>query len=283
MRALCLAASLALIAPALLRSQEPAFSSKVEAVRVDALVTERGQPVRGLRAADFEVIDNGVTQDVDLVSFEQVPLNLVLVFDMSSSVVGERLDHLRDGARTVLEGLKPDDQAGLITFSHMVVRGSELTTDLNRVRAALRGTFWPGQTALIDAVYSAIVVGEADVGRALLIVFSDGLDTASWLTEDAVLDTAKRSDVVVYGVAAGGSPQMSFLRNLSELTGGALLDAGSTENLGTTFERILREFRQRYLISYSPRGVRRPGWHRLDVRIKGRAATVKARPGYLAD
>ena len=283
MRTLCLAASLALIAPALLRSQEPKFSTKVEAVRVDALVTERGQPVRGLRAADFEVLDNGVAQDVDLVSFEQIPLNLVLVFDMSSSVVGERLNHLRDGARTVLEGLKPDDQAGLITFSHMVVRGSELTTDLNRVRAALRGTFWPGQTSLIDAVYSAIVVGEADVGRALLIVFSDGLDTASWLTEAAVLDTAKRSDVVVYGVAAGGSPQMSFLRDLGELTGGALLDAGAAENLGSTFERILREFRQRYLISYSPRGLARPGWHRLDVRIKGRAATVKARPGYLAD
>ena len=283
MRTLCLVTSMALAAPVLVRSQQPAFSSKVEAVRVDALVTERGQPVRGLTAADFEVLDNGVAQAVDLVSFEQVPLNLVLVFDMSSSVVGERLDHLREGARTVLGGLKHDDQAGLITFSHMIVRGSELTTDLDRVRGALRGTFWPGETSLIDAVYSAIVVGESDVGRALLIVFSDGLDTASWLTPDAVLDTAKRSDVVVYGVAAGGSPRMSFLHDLGELTGGALLDAGSSENLGATFERILQEFRQRYLISYSPRGVPRPGWHRLDVRVKGRAATVKARPGYLAD
>jgi hypothetical protein len=41
---------------------------------------------------------------------------------------------------------------------------------------------------------------ESDVGRGLVIVFSDGVDTASWLTDDAVLNTAKRSDVVVYAV-----------------------------------------------------------------------------------
>ena len=83
--------------------------------------------------------------------------------------------------------------------------------------------------------------------------------------------------------AAGATPRMAFLHELTELTGGTLLDAGSTENLGATFERILDEFRQRYLISYTPAGVSRPGWHRLDVRVKGHVATVKARPGYLAD
>ena len=283
MRPLCLLASLALATPSSLTPQEPAFSSKVEAVRVDVLVTDRGQPVRGLQVADFEVLDNGVPQQVDLVSFEQIPLNLVLVLDMSRSVVGERLDHLRTGARTVLRGLKNEDQVGVITFSHMVVRGSDLTTNLDQVREALRGAFWPGETSLIDAVYTGIIVGESDVGRPLLIVFSDGLDTASWLSTDIVLDTAKHSDVVAYGVAVGGSPRMSFLHDLSELTGGALLDAGSTENLGATFEKILDEFRQRYLVSYSPRGVSRAGWHRLDVRVKGRAAAVKARPGYLAN
>jgi len=73
----------------------------------------------------------------------------------------------------------------------------------------------------------------------------------------------------------------SFLSHLTESTGGAVLDAGEAARLGTTFGRILEEFRQRYLISYSPRGVPRQGWHQLDVRVKGR--TVKARPGYLAD
>ena len=282
MRMTALLALLVLAGPAAVATQEPAFSSKVEAVRVDVLVTDKGLTVRGLQAADFDVLDNGVPQQVDLVSFEQIPLNLVFVLDMSSSVVGDRLNHLRDGARTVLGGLKSDDQAGLITFSHVVVRGSDLTTNLDQVRAALNRPPARGETALVDAVYTGMMVGESDVGRALLIVFSDGLDTGSWLSPDIVLDTAKRSDVVVYAVAAG-SLKASFLHDLSELTGGRLLDAGSTENLGATFVGILNEFRQRYLVSYSPRGVSKDGWHRLEVRVKDRRAAVKARPGYLAN
>jgi VWFA-related protein len=263
-------------------AQSQIFSSKVEAVRVDVLVTDKGRPVRGLQAADFDVLDNGIPQQVDLISFEQVPLNLVFVFDMSSSVVGERLEHLRDGARTVLNGLTREDQAALVTFSETVVRGSDLTSNFEQVWAALKQAGGRGNTALIDAVYTGMIVGESDVGRALLIVFSDGLDTASFLSPDVMLDTAKRSDVVAYAVVAGGSPKVSFLHDLSETTGGTFYDVGSTQNLGATFVKILDEFRHRYLVSYSPRGVPGDGWHRLEVRVKGRGLDVKSRPGYFA-
>jgi Ca-activated chloride channel homolog len=274
---------LVLAASSSVTAQSQTFSSKVEAVRVDVLVTDKGRAVRGLQAADFEILDNGMPQQVDLISFEQIPLNLVLVFDMSSSIVGERLEHLRDGARTVLSGLAREDQAALVTFSEAVVRRSELTTKVEQVRAALMQAGGRGDTALIDAVYTGMMVGESDVGRALLIVFSDGLDTASFLTPEVMLDTAKRSDVVVYAVVAGGSPKIPFLHDLSELTGGTFYDAGSTQNLGATFVKILNEFRQRYLVSYSPRGVSGEGWHRLEVRVKGRGVEVKARPGYFAN
>lgn len=260
-----------------------AFSSKVEAVRVDVLVTEKTKPVRGLQAADFEILDNGVPQRVDLVSFEQIPLNLVFVFDMSSSVVGERLANLREGARRVLGGLTKNDQAALVTFSETVTRGSDLTPDIERVRLALGRADGRGDSALIDAVFTGMMIGEGDVGRTLLIVFSDGLDTASFLPADVMMDTAKRSGAVVYAVVAGGSPRVTFLRDLSEATGGSFYDAGSTESLGATFLRILDEFRQRYLVSYSPRGVTTDGWHRLEVRVRMKGVDVKARPGYFAN
>ena len=67
------------------------FTSRVDAVRVDVLVTADGQPVKGLRAADFDIRDNGVRQHVDLVSFEEIPLNVVLALDMSGSVTQEGL------------------------------------------------------------------------------------------------------------------------------------------------------------------------------------------------
>ena len=265
-------------------TEQPAFSSKVEAVRVDVLVTEKdgGRVVAGLGPSDFEVFDNGVPQQVDLVSHEQIPLNVILALDMSDSVAGERLDNLRDAGRAVLNGLTSDDQGALVTFSHLVVLGSDLTKDVGTLRTALNEAEAFGNTAVVDGSYAAMMLGESDVGRALLIVFSDGIDTSSWLSADAVLDTARRSDTVVYGVSSGGAGNAPFLHDLSELTGGTLFKVESTKNLSATFVRILEEFRHRYLVSYTPRGVSKDGWHRLEVRVKGRRANVKARPGYLA-
>ena len=87
--------------------------------------------------------------------------------------------------------------------------------------------------------------------------------------------------VVVYGVSAGRS-KAEFLRDLTSFSGGRLFEIDKTANLSATFLSILEEFRRRYLVSYTPRGVSKDGWHRLEVRIKGKRATVKARPGYLA-
>ncbi len=69
---------------------KPTFSTKVEAVRVDVLVTEKGRPVAGLTAEDFEVFDNGVRQQPRLAAFEQMPINVTLALDASNSVVGDR-------------------------------------------------------------------------------------------------------------------------------------------------------------------------------------------------
>jgi Ca-activated chloride channel family protein len=262
--------------------QSAPFTSKVEAVRVDVLVTDNGQAIRGLGPADFELLDNGVPQQVDLVSFDQIPLNVILALDMSDSVAGERLEQLRSAGGGLLASLKKEDQAALVMFSHSVQLRAALTSDVSVVRSALTGTEGAGGTALVDGTYAGIMVGESDAGRGLLIVFSDGVDTSSWLHPDAVLDTAKRSDVVVYGVSVVSRLKPEFLREITGFTGGRLFEIEKTANLPSTFLNILEEFRHRYLVSYTPRGVAKDGWHSLEVRVKSRRATIKARPGYLA-
>ncbi|HJZ77375.1 MAG TPA: VWA domain-containing protein [Vicinamibacterales bacterium] len=263
-------------------SQQPAFAARVESVRVDVLVIDNGRPILGLAPADFEIVDNGVPQQVDLVSFENIPLNVVLALDMSDSVAGERLEQLQDAGRAMLGGLRKGDQAAVVTFSNAVTRAAPLTEDISIVRDALDEAWGTGMTSLADGVYAAMMIGEADAGRALVMVFSDGLDTSSWLTDDRVLDSAKRGDAVVYSVGVGDRGNSSFLKELTSLTGGTAYKVDSTRDLRATFLRILDEFRHRYLVSYTPRGVSRDGWHRLDVRVKNRRATIKARPGYLA-
>jgi VWFA-related protein len=265
--------------------QTPTFSSRLEAVRVDVLVTEEGRPVRGLKPADFDIRDEGVAQTVDLVSFEQIPLNVVLALDVSDSVSGDRLEHLRGAGRAALERLAKADQAALVSFNSAVEVRTNLTRDASQVLSALDDVRPSGETSLVDGSYAAMVLAQsagADVRRGLVIVFTDGADTISWLTPDRVLDASRRTDAVVYGVIVRSRNKASFLHELAERTGGGVVEIESTKDLADRFVAILDEFRQRYLVSYTPRGVSNGGWHRLDVRIKGRKVAVKARAGYLA-
>jgi VWFA-related protein len=275
-----LVAMMVLSASVAARQQPPRFSSGVEAVRVDVLVTDHGTPVTGLTASDFEVRDDGVPQDVALVGYEEIQLNVVLVLDLSASVQGERLEQLRRASRALVQRLAPEDRAAILGFSHAVLLGSTLTRDHASLLSILDSAKPAGDTALVDAVYSGLIVGEQEPGRVLVVVFSDGLDISSWLTPTRVVDVANRSEAVVYAVSTQ-TDRPPFLEQVTAQTGGRLLRV-ETRDLGSTFVRILNEFRERYLLTYTPRGVPRGGWHTLDVRVKGRRLTVKARRGYAA-
>ncbi len=263
-------------------AQKADFSTTSEEVPMDVHVTENGKPVAGLGPDDFEVFDNGVLQEINSASLQkQAPISVTLVFDMSSSVVGQLLDDLKEAARGFLGDLKKEDHAALIMFNNAVVLGSPPTRDFEQVKLALDQAQPYGKTSLIDGSYAGLVLAETRPDQPLLIIFSDGLDTFSWLTSEAVLDTAKSNDAVVYAVSTGRLPKKTFLSDLTSLTGGSLLEVKSTGDLLGVFLGILEEFRQRYQVYYTPRGVSEGGWHKVEVRVKNRSVKVRARPGYL--
>ena len=259
------------------------FSTRVESVRVDVLATAGSVPVADLKDVDFEVRDNGIVQKVTLVGNEKALVNVMLALDTSGSLSEERLQRLRAACEALIGKLQPGESAGLITFSHVVTQLHTMTTELRRVTAALAQVEPAGGTSLADAVSLGLSLGEQSTGRALLVVFSDGVDTTSWQTENVVFASARRAETVLYGVAVtpdGGSPR--FLREVAEATGGKVMEVQSNDRLEEAFVKILDEFRQRYLLSYTPTGVTKPGWHKIEVRVKRRGVTAKARPGYFA-
>jgi Ca-activated chloride channel homolog len=258
----------------------PTFSSSVQTVRVDALVTKGGVVVRDLSVADFELRDNGIPQQLDFVLLEQVPLDVVLVLDASESVKGERLRGLRAASQAILRRLLQRDRAALVTFNDAVKIDSLLTHDFPRVFDAISRIQGTGGTALYDAVHVGAVLGDAEPGRSLIVLFSDGADTSSFLQRSRVLDTVRSSDIVIYAVVAGRITP--FLTDVAEQTGGEAISVANQADLSATFERVLDEFRERYLLGYTPKGVSKTGWHRIDVRVKREKASVKARPGYLS-
>jgi len=281
------------------------FRTGVELVTLDVLVTNRGRPVRGLAAADFDVRDNGVRQTVRVLSAETSPMSLLLVLDVSASVRGTKLEKLVEAAATALDRLTPDDTAGLIAFAHEIRLAVAPTSDFRRVRAALDGMNASGATALSDAIHVAATLAQAGSRRTLLVVFSDGLDNVSWLPQLSVLETLRRTEVVAYFVAptsdVASAPMQrfsgrgatvtveagafwereeTFLAAAARLTGGRVLTATADDRLRSVFQTIMDQFRARYLLTYSPTGVERTGWHGVTVRLRGVRGEVTARPGY---
>jgi Ca-activated chloride channel homolog len=279
MRRLAIAAvALGCAVAAMHAQQTPVFRSGIEVVELDVSVMHGGQPVIGLTARDFSLTDEGVPQQVQSVTLDRLPLSVLLVLDISGSVSGDRLRHLLDAGDGLTRALRRDDRASLITFSHAVDLAVPMTDDLNAVRQTMFRIHPGGSKALRDAVQLALELRPRDATRPLLLVFTDGKDTASWLSANAVLDSARRIGIVVHIVRVESD---SFLDQLAQATGGRTWSATSDRQLRELFTRALEEMRARYLITYTPRGgVQKPGWHTLKVKLNNGSADVTARPGY---
>ena len=283
------------------------YKVAVDGVLVDVLVSDGKRSVRGLTAGDFELRDRGVLQTIDAVSFEDVPLSVMLVLDTSSSVRGTPLTHLKQAASAVVDRLLPEDRAALMTFNGAVSLDCDWTGDRKQLHTAIDRVDAGGATALHDAVYAALMLRDPSPGRPLVLVFSDAADTASWLPGARVIELAQRHDAVVYGVTlrgpdtrplgyladftsgiqsrlenvAGATFRESFVERLAAESGGSVLSAEGSGELRDTFARIVTEFRSRYVLTYTPRGVEASGWHPLQVTLKARSGRVTARRGYL--
>jgi VWFA-related protein len=264
-------------------SQRPAFATRTQGVLVDVEVKRDGYPVGGLVAADFELRDNGILQTCEVAQSSDAPVSVVLALDASASTAGQRLADLVAAGRTLLAGLKPGDQVALETFNEHVTTRFPLTTDLAAVGAALGLVTPSGNTSLLDGVYAGLLTTEPAVGPSLLVVYTDGADTASWLRLREVRDAASRLDAVLVAVVVRGGYQGSDLQDLAETTGGEVVAVDSTAKLKGEFARILREFRSRYQLTFTPNGVQPGGFHKLEVHVKGRGLSVHARPGYFSN
>jgi VWFA-related protein len=268
------------------------FRTGVDLVRLDALVTSGGRPVTGLNAGDFAVTDNGVPQQLKMATTEG-DVAVALVLDTSGSVKGSALDHLVAASQTLVAMLKPGDTVSLVTFSNRLSLEAGSVRDPTVISHALLDARSAGRTALWDALLAGVSLVAGRTQRSLVLAFTDGSDNSSWITREQLVESLKRSEAVVYAVQSGdwgkpepGAPLQTARRSLQSVVnqaGGDVFQAESGIKLSQQFTAILEQFRSRYLLTYEPAGVRRDdGWHRVDVRVKGRQAKVVVRPGYYA-
>jgi VWFA-related protein len=263
------------LALAAILAQAPTFRSSIDRVQLDVSATRNGRPVSGLTAADFIVTDNGAVQEIESTALEESPLRVQLVLDASGSVSGQRLQRLIVAGTGLMDALRRSDSAGLITFSTAVDIRVPMTRDLEQVKRALGSVQGAGASSLRDAVQLALAMPPAGDARTVIIVFSDGADTSSWLSDAEVVEAARWSGVVIHMVAVrAGTVTSRFIPDVTDAAGGRVFSAASTDDLGpAVHERARRDasavsghLRAALADSWLARaqGERQEGWRRRE-------------------
>jgi VWFA-related protein len=300
---------LSLVLPRALASQtdiqRPTFRARADVLAVDVSVRRGSSVVGNLTADQFEVIDNGVPQQVIAATYGTLPIDVTVALDVSYSVTGSAIAQLRAGVRELMADLAPADRLKLILFNMRISRIVDFTTDVAAVDEAIDRAQPGGGSAVRDALAVAMVAAGTADRRQLVILFSDASDTSSTLRPPALIDLARRTNATVASVLPAArvipvrvpaisptavqvlaerpatGPGLEWLRELGDETGGTQLRVPRGGQLGDAFRRVLDEFRASYVLHFVPAGVERGGFHALTVRVKGRDdLTIRARRGY---
>lgn len=284
------------------------FRSGASIVALNVTVTDQEKRlVTGLRVEDFAVYEDGIQQRVQFFEAAEVPIDLILLIDTSSSM-RDKMDVVHEAALGFLKTLRAVDRGAVVTFSDNVSIAQTLTDDRAALEEAVRRTTAHGATALHNALYVALKqFGRAaqqgpDVRRQAIAVLSDGEDTSSLVSFDDVLGMARKTGVSIYTIrlqsdmagtqrAVAEKPSRYFsesayaMKTLAVETGGQSFFPEVVTDLKKVYASIAQELSAQYSIGYAPTNPRRDGrFRRIIVRVlTNPALRPRARSGYTAD
>jgi Ca-activated chloride channel family protein len=282
--------------PVLAQNQEPLFRVDVRLVRILATVKDNsGGLIAGLDKGDFEVLDNGIPQEVTVFERQTAqPLSIALLIDTSASTAIDlkyEVESVQTFLRTLLREGNPQDAASLWAFNWETIKLTNFTRSIGHLESSLKGLKTGGGTSLYDAMgFAADAIDERE-GRHVIVVVTDGGDTTSTGTFHQALEAVQRADSVMYPILVmpitneagrniGGE---NALTQFAQGTGGRVFTPSERSGLDRAFSEILRELRTQYLLGFYPRNVpaTKDPFHRIQIRLRNRPELrVTARSGY---
>jgi hypothetical protein len=289
-----LALGLAAVALAPVGAQS-VFRTRVDSVAVSASVKRGNSAVANLTARDFRLYDNDVAQTIEAVTIETVPLDVTLFMDTSGSTAGS-LDRMKKNVASIAAMLRPVDRFRLLTIGLSVE--SPVPWQAGRAGVTLDVKVVPGISLVYDALFVGLAHEPAPGRRHLVVAMTDGRDCGSLLDGERVYDASARTDAVLHWiyVSQGGDfseyranawctpqdgGQIDWVERAAERTGGEKHRSRFGDPAVKTFASILDDFRQSYVLRFSPAGVTARGWHRIRVDVPAQPSyTIRARSGY---
>jgi Ca-activated chloride channel family protein len=272
--------------------QQATFKSGTSIVPVLTTVTDsQGRLVPNLELEDFTILDNGKPQPITLFQNETQPFTVVVMLDFSFSMT-THLDLLKQATEQFILRMLPLDKGQVGAFSDKIQFSGQFTNDRDDLVAALKDLQFGNPTRLYDAIDASIDLLKDIDGRKIVLVFTDGDDTASRKGMGDVLDRAKETETMIYAIGlesefpiAPGRMQRTRpdrgLRKLADETGGGYFELKKTAELAPTFTRVAQELHSLYTIGFNPPLLDNKE-HRLEVKMKQSGQTGRARKSYIA-
>lgn len=273
-------------------------------VALNVTVTDGHKLITGLTRRDFAVYEDGVQQEVRFFESSNVPMDVILLLDTSSSM-RDRMPVVHEAAKSFMRILRPGDRGAIVAFSDNVRVIQDLTSDASAIESAISSTVAAGATALHNAIYVSLkqfgqtAHSGGEVRRQAIAVLSDGDDTSSLISFDDVVRAARKVGVSVYTISLRsefaalrqkGRPayfsQSDYaMKTLAKETGARSFFPGTVHELQNVYAAIAGELEAQYSIAYSPTNSRPDGrFRRIVVRITSDPSfTPRARAGYTAE
>jgi Ca-activated chloride channel family protein len=278
-------------APVVLLAQQPTFKAGTQIVPLYVTVQDiEKRLVPDLVKEDFDVLDNGAPVTLTLFQNEPEPFSVVVMLDTSGSMT-LTIDLLQEAGRAVRDRLMPADKG----IDRRVQRQDSVPDrGFHQQPRRSGGRAARGGLRQLDAPLGCGRVehraAQARERPRVVLVFTDGDDTASKIGLGKVMDEARAAETMVYAIGLqsvffNGQRQVRSqpdrgLRKISDETGGGYFELKRTDDLGPTFTRVAQELHSQYVLGFAPATDGK--LHKLEVRVKKPGMTARARKSYLA-
>ena len=290
------AAVLVFAALAPVAAQQTVFRAETDLVSFGVVVTDkRGDFLADLTGDDFEILEDGKPQTLKYFfrgdQKDAAPeLRLGLLFDTSGSMTAD-IAVARTAAIKFLNSLPEAENVTLVDFDSEVRLAKFSQHDFPRIIERIRNRKPDGYTAMYDALGQYVNGADAEQGRKVLVLFSDGGDTRSALGFTDVMTLLRGSDVTVYPIGFMQNQPQSVrntqrlrLAQIAEHSGGEAFFPSTMKDIEAAYDKILTQVRAQYMLGYVSTNTARDGrWRKVEIKVRGpelKGARVQTRKGY---
>src|SRR5215471_15905088 len=294
------------------QSRKAVLRVEVNLVLLNVAVTDdKGHYVTGLRPTDFEVFEDLIPQKLATFAEGDAPqqvvesnpdgkpaessqhpesllagANVFILFD-TSNYMYRNFAIAQDAIAEFARSLDSPERLAFYSYSRDLYRAALLTSDRGQILRGVRSTVAGDNPALYNALLLTLKDAGQYSGRKVVVVFSNGPDTASMVAPEDISELAQSEGIPIYVISTNEAKQdeisTTVFQRMTQATGGEVYFAKSWKRQQQAFASIREDIGHLYTLSYYPKDNPNRGWRAITVKLTGPAAKkyhVRTRSGY---